>query len=274
MGCPEGHLRMNTRPQNSTVHVSTSEGSAQRGLWLHERSRLEPANVHVWRTWLNQPREAVEQLWKILAADERQRAEKFLFEHLRTRYVVGRGALRMLLGHYLEQAPEDVVLNYGHQGKPELAEGELQFNLSHSHDLALFGFSLNRELGIDVEQVRAISDRDSIANRFFSPSEAEHLSQIPAADQDLAFFECWTRKEAYIKAIGDGLTYPLDGFRVAFGPGRRAELLAVDAQPTEVDRWNLIPIEPAPGYTAALIAERPPWSMTRFHFDPAHWALD
>lgn len=232
---------------------------------------LQADAVHIWRGRLDGTREQVAALWSLLAADEITRANKFLFEHLRTRYVMGRGMLRLLLGHYLDRPAQAIHLAYGPQGKPHLPDGNMPFNLSHSKDLALYAFSLDRQVGIDVEQIRTLEDRDPIAERFFSAPEAAHLLSLDGPDQDRAFFECWTRKEAYIKAIGDGLTYPLDGFEVAFGPGRVPALLSVAANPTEVQRWHLKNLDPAPGFAGAVIVEQPPWQLSTFEFQADHW---
>lgn len=148
----------------------------------------------------------------ILSADERARAGRFFFEHLQRRYTLARAALRVLAGRHLSRAPESLPIAYAGHGKPRLPDSRLQFNLSHSGDLAAYAFSNDVEVGIDIEQIRPVSDRRSIARRFFSARECRALEEEEPAGGDAAFFRCWTRKEAYIKAIGAGLSVPLAGF--------------------------------------------------------------
>ena len=172
---------------------------------------------------------AVQHLWQLLAPDEQARAERFIFHKDRTHFVVARGLLRVLLGRYLQRHPQHLHFCYGPHGKPELApdmgDDTLCFNVSHAHGLALYAVTRQRDLGVDVEHVRPGFAEEHIAERFFSPREVAVLRALPVALQSTAFFACWTRKEAFIKARGDGLSLPLDQFDVAFAPGEPAALL-------------------------------------------------
>ena len=155
--------------------------------------------------------------------------------------------------------PEQLRFNYNSWGKPSLSEqqGGLgpRFNVSHSHELALYGFTRNREIGLDIEYMREDMAGEQIAERFFSRAEVETLRTLPASQQTVAFFNCWTRKEAYLKARGQGLTLPLDDFDVSLSPGQPAQLLSVKSGPQELSRWSLKELQPGQGYVAAVAVE-------------------
>jgi 4'-phosphopantetheinyl transferase len=204
-----------------------------------------------------------ESLGAALSPDERQRAERFHFEKDRGEFIAGRALLRTLLGRYLQREPSQLRFHYGASGKPRLAgeESALRFNLSHSHGLALYAFSRRREIGIDVEQIRSNADAEKIAGRFFSAQEVAVLRSLPEREKEKAFFDCWTRKEAYVKAKGDGLTAPLDGFSVSLSPGDPAALLDVRDDAAEVSRWSLRELDPGPGYAGAIVAEGNDWRL-------------
>ncbi|OGQ77556.1 MAG: hypothetical protein A3F90_11835 [Deltaproteobacteria bacterium RIFCSPLOWO2_12_FULL_60_19] len=224
---------------------------------------LLPDEVHVWRAPLSVSPSQLQTLAPILAAAERQRAERFHFEKDRGEFIAGRAMLRTLLGRYLHREPSQLEFNYGASGKPRLAgeDSSLRFNLSHSHGIALYAFSRDREIGIDVEQVRSNADAEKIAERFFSAQEVAVFRDLPACQREKAFFDCWTRKEAYIKAKGDGLTAALDAFSVSLSPGEPAALLHVRDDPREVSRWSLRELEPGPGYAGAIIVEGNDWRL-------------
>lgn len=225
-----------------------SEGS----LWSSPPSSLsvQPGDVHVWRLALDL---AVEPFLELLQPDELDRANRFYFEKDRKRFAIARGFLRVLLGRYLQTDPKSLMFSYGAYGKPGLEGTSLRFNMSHSGNLALYGFTEGREIGVDVEQERADFTTDDIAGRFFSPFEVESLCRLPGEERVASFFRCWTRKEAYIKATGRGLSQPLDGFDVTLGPGERAALLRNDDGTHE--RWTMAGIDVGPGYAGALAVE-------------------
>lgn len=236
--------------------------------------RLADAEVHVWAAPLDPPAEDVRSYASLLAPDEQARAERFRFERDRRRFSVARGVLRLLLGRYLETEPRRVAFRYESHGKPvlggELAGRGLRFNVSHSGEMALYALARGRELGVDVEEVRPMEDGLQIAERFFSQAEVAAFRALPAEVRDEAFFNCWTRKEAYIKAVGEGLSFPLHAFDVSLAPGEPARLLA-SRDPRQAERWSLRALpDPAPGYRAAVVAEGAGWDVACWRWaDPS-----
>lgn len=221
------------------------------------RYLLEPGEVHVWSTELAQPDDVVDKFWNTLNADEANRANRFHFEKHRRAFIVGRGFLRDLLGRYLDATPESLRFSYGAYGKPAL-NGEhkrtrLRFNMSHSHNLALLAITEDNEIGVDVEYMRADFASADIAQRFFSRAEVATFNTLAEEDRVAAFFRCWTRKEAFIKVTGMGLSQSLDGFDVTLAPGVAAELLRVDRE--DATRWFLSDIDVGSEYAAALAVE-------------------
>ena len=219
---------------------------------------LSSGEVHVWRARLEQPQELQDEFLRTLDLDERERAHRFHFEKHRRRFILGRGFLRLLLGRYLKIAPEEVRFGYGPYGKPSLADEHkasgLRFNASHSHELAVYAFVQEREIGVDVEYVKDDFQSEEIAQRFFSAQEVQMLTALPKHERHAAFFRCWTRKEAYIKAIGSGLSHPLDQFDVTLTADEPAALLR-DAQDTEaIARWSMFNLE-LDHYAGALVVE-------------------
>lgn len=211
-------------------------------------------------------------LRRVLDSDERARADRFKFDRHRRRFIVGRGVLRHVLARLLGRTPASVAFAYGEHGKPSVAGSDVPFNLSNSSDLATIAIGGSSELGVDVERLRSMDDAEAIASRFFSTPEVDAFRSLETEDRDHGFFRCWTRKEAYIKAIGDGLTMPLDRFQVAFGSGEAPRFLAIGDDPEEADAWQLLHFEPAPDYLGALALRGPaPRIRSRF-FDPTRLA--
>jgi 4'-phosphopantetheinyl transferase len=204
-------------------------------------------------------------LWHTLSQDEQVRAGRFRARRDRERYIVAHGLLRAILGLYLKTRPEQIGLRSGPFGKPALCPEQsgaaLRFNLSKSHGLSLFAFARGRELGVDLERIRPRLADGQVAGRFFSPREAALLQALPKEAQAEAFFNCWTRKEAYIKAKGAGLSLPLDQFEVSLTPGGPAALLSARWDPQEAARWSLRALTPASGYAAALAVEGHSWRL-------------
>ena len=208
--------------------------------------------VQIWRVALDRPQVEVAQLERCLAPDEVARTARFHFEHLRRRYVVSRGVLRLLLGRTLSVPAGEIRFQYGAKGKPSLAtehQSDVQFNVAHSHELALVALMRGPALGVDVEYRRQLDDAERIARRFFSPQEVEALMLAPAAERNAAFFRIWTRKEAFIKATGKGLSQPLTAFNVMAQDGQALVHVELDGT---VTRWRLIDLVPDPHYGAAL----------------------
>lgn len=226
--------------------------------------------VHVWRARLDVPPTRAERLLGLLARDERERAERFHFQRDRDRFIAARGLLRSILGGYLNVEPGSLRFDYGARGKPSLApehnpEG-LRFNVSHSQGVALFAVARGRELGVDVERVSARVACEEIAARFFSARESARLFELPEGLRAEAFFNCWTRKEAYIKARGEGLALPLDLFDVSLVPGEPAALLENRIAPEEVSRWSLLELTPWPRFAAAIAVEGRGWRLKCWHW--------
>ena len=226
---------------------------------------LPPGEVHVWRADLEVGAAALQGLRETLSADEQARAERFHFPADRDRYTAGRGILRALLARYLGTSPRDLRFTYNPQGKPAFmpASGteDLRFNMSHSHRMGLFAFAHRREIGVDVEHVRPSLTNDQLPERFFSPQEVAELRALPRSAQTDAFFRCWTRKEAYIKARGGGLSIDLSSFAVSLAPSPLTFLPIIGFDGPEAGRWLLRALEPGDGYAAAVVAEGSDWSL-------------
>lgn len=197
--------------------------------------------------------EAVGAAVAVLSEDERARADRFAFDRDRRRFIVARARLRHLLAARLDTTPETIRFSYGARGKPSLRGSEWRFNVSHCGDLAVFAFCRHREVGVDVESVRPLEDADAIAARFFSPRENAEYRSLQPAHRPRGFFNCWTRKEAFIKATGDGLAHPLDAFDVTLTPDAPARILRVGDRPGTACGWSLECFVPAPGYVAAVV---------------------
>jgi len=223
--------------------------------------RLESGEAHVWLARLDVPPDKLQELRTVLKPDEVARADRFLQAPHRVHSAAARGFLRVLLGRYLDIAPQSVELQFNSYGKPSLAgalaAGGVRFNVSHSHGLALFAFTRGRELGVDIEKIRPDFASADIARRFFSAAESARLLSLTPEVQTKAFFECWTRKEAYIKARGDGLSRRLDTFEVAFGPGVTPAIVSAADEPDAAARWAVHDLQPPEGYCGALMVERP-----------------
>ena len=200
---------------------------------------------------------------QLMSDDELERSNHFKFDHLRDFHVFCRGTLRRILSGYLAVSPDTIRFLYGENGKPFLAtEAALQFNVSHSGSLFVCAVSSNLTIGVDVEEIRPLDDMTSIATHFFSPAEQRHLAKIPEENRTHAFYECWTRKEAVIKATGEGVSRLLDSFEVAFGPGATAQLMHIDDNHSP--SWQMASFEPHPGYVGAVTSPVP-WNSLRIH---------
>jgi 4'-phosphopantetheinyl transferase len=217
---------------------------------------LSHGEVHVWRRSLARYEE-VDVLACVLSEDERLHAARFVFERDAARYIIGRATLRQILGAYLAIAPDRIAFSYGSHGKPALAfpREPLTFNVSHSGDLALYAVSWGRRVGVDIEQARHVDDLHGLAAQVFAPAEREELTSLPADQRTPAFFAGWTRKEAFVKAVGDGLSHPLDTFVVSLDPAKPARLVAVGDTPGAACGWSLHALAADVGYSAALVAE-------------------
>ena len=229
---------------------------------------LPADEVHVWRLPLRPPPGVLRRVEAHLSAAERDRAARFRFAEHRDAFVAGRGIQREILARYAGAAPAAIAYGESPHGKLSLAgdaaESGIRFNVSNAGELALVAVVRDRELGVDLEKLKPMPDGLDIARRFFSEPENRVFAALDQAVRELAFFRCWTRKEAYIKAVGEGLSMPLDRFDVAFAPGEEACLLATRGDPSEAARWSMAGLEPAPGYVGALAVEGGGWRLRRF----------
>jgi 4'-phosphopantetheinyl transferase len=221
--------------------------------------------VHVWRARLAVVAPQVEALAQTLAADERARAQRFHFQRDRTHYIAARGLLRAILGRYLDEQPDRLRFCYSPHGKPALAEAyaadALRFNVSHAHEMALYAITRGREIGIDLEHIRADVTGEHIAARFFAPREVSMLQALPPHRRHEAFLTLWTRKEAYVKARGDGLSLDLTRFDVSRAVVEPATHVTSDGERHELRRWSLRDLAPGPHYVAALAVEGHGWQL-------------
>jgi len=224
-------------------------------------------DIHLWRASLDCEEAVLRRLETSLSAEEKSRAAKFVFAPDRDHFIAARGILRELLARYLEDSPSAVKIAYGKQGKPTLSgpnlDRPLHFNLSHSRGLAVYAFSVRREVGVDLEPIRSDFATDDIAERFFSPAEIKELGSLPPDLKAEGFFQCWTRKEAYIKARGEGLQIPLDSFSVTLTPGEPEQLSSADSA-----RWSLRAFQPAEGYAGAVVGEGNGWELRCWQWNP------
>ena len=219
--------------------------------------------VHVWRVALNESR--APEMRRSLSPDECARADRFHFDRDRNHFIVARSSLRTILGAYLKKNPPELSFSYSNYGKPSLfgepAYDQITFNLSHAKELALIAVTRNRAIGVDIEFIRPEFASEEIAERFFSRPEVSALRALPEDIQSEAFFNCWTRKEAYIKARGEGMSLPLNQFNVSLAPESEAALLGNLRDAGEVSRWSMRELHPGPGYRAALAVEGHDWKL-------------
>ncbi len=231
--------------------------------WLFPPSelKLEPGEVHVWRVGLDCLPSELENYRQILSEAEINRADRFYFERDRSRFTAGRAILRNILGLYLNEAPVKIKFEYGPQGKPALAAelkaeaDKLEFNLTHSNTLALIAVTYNHRIGIDLEYPKENVAISELVERFFAPQEVIVFRGLPPQQQQEAFYNAWTRKEAYMKACGGGLSVGLDRVEVSFVPGQAARILEIGNDRQAAAHWSVKALYPGPGYQAALALE-------------------
>ena len=236
-------------------------GGSHNTEWLTypEHLTLTANEVHVWRALLDIPEDAIARLAGSLSPDEASRSERYHFRRDQKRFLAGRGILRNILARYLAAEPEQIVFSYNAHGKPFLCDPfksmELTFNLSHAHDLALYAVAVKRRVGIDMEFLQREFQWEEIAERFFSHGEQASLRRLPQKERRHAFFTFWTQKEAVLKAVGTGLTDDLKKINVASRP-RRTACPSPAGYPQNIsDIWEVIELDPGPGFTGALAVE-------------------
>lgn len=227
------------------------------GSFSAEVPALPLDEVHIWYASVSQEinTRRIKPLEHLLSHDERQRAERFIFQKDYNQYVSARGLLRVLLSRYTGQNPRELVFAYNPYGKPELDDfsgiEKIYFNLSHSGEIVLFAITRMREVGIDVEQIRPFEYADQIVERYFSDKEKAQFRLLHEDTKIEAFFTCWTRKEAYIKALGRGLSIPLNQFSISFLPGEPARIIDRHTSLSHEVQWTLEDVSPRKGYVAA-----------------------
>jgi len=239
----------------------------------HAELVLHEHEVHAWYASLNLSGDRVCDLTHLLSDEERLRGEQYLFGRDSRRFVVGRALLRLILSGYLDTPPESLTFRYEPNGKPALAgrwQGVLEFNLSHSNENALYAVTRGRKIGVDLEYIRPLPDADDIALRCFSKHENAMLAETRSTERLRTFFEFWTRKEAYIKAIGEGLSFPLDQFDVCLTAGEEERMLSIPGAAPGEPRWTLRALAPDPTYAAALVVEGQGWRLACARW-PTEW---
>jgi 4'-phosphopantetheinyl transferase len=250
-------LRMHTREHTADVQVPFASPP-----------ELAEDEIHLWLLSLEQFANT-EQHWRgLLASEERSRAERFHFTADRLRYTVTRGILRTVLAGYIGGEACGLTFRYSDTGKPSLASphsaAEIRFSVTHSGGVALLAFAMGFDIGVDVEELRQNFDLQAIATRFFSPREQQELAAYPPEQRCEAFFRCWTRKEAYIKATGEGLSVPLQQFDVSLKPADVDCLLATRPDERNAEHWWIQDVSASIGYAAALCGKGRSWALKRF----------
>jgi 4'-phosphopantetheinyl transferase len=228
--------------------------------------RLKTCDVHVWAASLRRSRADLEPLQAILSAEEMARARRFAFEGDRDAYIAGRGILRRLLGRYTNQEPRSIAFACGPKGKPALAantrEAPLQFNLAHTKEEAVFALTRSGAVGIDIERTDREIDAMEVARRFFSPHEIRDFEVLAESERNEGFFLCWTRKEAYVKAVGDGLHVALDSFDVSLKPGEEPTLSCPDGC-----TWHLASFAVTTRCVGAIVTEHTKPEFSFYNWD-------
>ncbi len=246
--------------------VNTVQFPSSHFTWPHPPKTLKLARdeIHVWRAALDLTASRITSLRASLSPDEQARANRFRFDKPREHFITARGLLRAILSRYLHVPPGQLQFRYSPHGKPSLilsGKHTFNFNLSHSERLGLYAVSCAQSIGIDLERVRPVSDMEQLVERFFSVQERAVFRTLPANQKLEAFFACWTRKEAYLKARGEGLTLPLDQFDVSLTPGEPAILLSDRKNPQATSQWSLQDLHPGSEYVAALAVKGDHWQL-------------
>ncbi len=228
---------------------------------LPENLVLEGSDIHLWWSKFAAESAGDDKFWALLSGAEHERADRFRFAVHRKRFVICRGMLRKLLSAYKGIPPDSLQFSYNRYGKPELqtpvAAEPLHFNVSHSDQTIVIALTRAAPLGVDVEYMRRKTDYRNIAKRFFATAEWEDLCNVPQALRRRAFYNCWTRKEAYIKALGSGLSTSLNSFVVTLRPEHAPRVVLVDGDPRQAKDWSLYHFNPDPDTVGALAIKHP-----------------
>lgn len=234
---------------------------------------LDDGTIHIWRIALAESESRLEHFRNLLTVEECERADRFLFDEHRRRFIVSRGQLRVLLGLYIDVVPRAVEFRYTNLGKPYFASGvsdpHIEFNLTNSSDWALLAVTLGTELGIDMEKIREMTNMEGLAQRFFAQPEIDAIVEHPGqAKRQQAFFRCWTRKEAFLKAIGAGLTFPLDQVCVTVDDRDDMRIEWIEDDDEDAEGWTLRHIEPVEHFVGALARKDDAEDVQSWH-----WAI-
>ncbi len=230
--------------------------------------------VHIWQADLDLKSDHRDILWwPLLSEREKSRAVRFHFELDRNRYIVAHGTLRQLLGRYLNIQAQKVHFKYGDYGKPELdavhADNEITFNMSHSNGIALYAFARRSLIGVDIERIKEVPDMDAVAGQFFSAKETDNFNKLGQAEKIRAFYRCWTVKEAFVKAIGHGLHFPMDSIDVCIDPDKSARLIQVGGDAKEASQWWIQELKFGNGMAAAFAARGGPFQVHYAQWPPS-----
>ena len=221
---------------------------------------ISSSDVHIWRMLLDEHSSHIESIKRNLSTDELLRAEKFYFEKDQNRFIMARGILRIILAGYLGMKPHEIRFEYTPFGKPQVAEKNdnesIHFNLSQSENVVLYAITLNRNIGIDVERIKDSIDVVQVANRFFSPGEINALKRCNRENLAEIFFQYWTRKEALIKAMGKGVSFPLEQIDVTLINGKTLSPIKIITSINDDSDWHIQDLFPAAGYKAAIAVEK------------------
>lgn len=242
-------------------------------MWQIPETRISlfEHDLHIWKSSLNVDNQRFQFLKSLLSKDELRRAERFYFDKDKKQFVVGRGILRVLLGTYLEVNPQKLEFQYNKYGKPFIqnrCRTNLHFNLSHSKDMLVLAFTKNANVGVDIEYLRSDFDVVRLARQFFSKREVNELLTTPTDLLKIAFLNCWTRKEAFIKAKGKGLSIPLNKFDVSLFPGKPAVLRYFFENPKEISQWFLHEVKNiGEGYISSVAVKDHPRCIKNWEYD-------
>jgi 4'-phosphopantetheinyl transferase len=223
----------------------------------------------IWQVALDQPADVARDCESILCLSETVRANRYATLQLRSRFIVGRASLRSILGHYLTEAAQHISISESRYGKPFLPDHSLWFNVSHSHDRMLCAVTPCGPIGIDIERISAARDLQGIAQRYFAAGEYRRFEGLRDCDRLRGFYECWTRKEAFIKATGAGLSQDLKSFEVAFGPGESPQLLVLQHACDLAADWGLTDIDVGGDFCGAVVYRAPEPKINMRRFEPA-----
>ena len=226
-------------------------------------NQLSASEIHIWCTSLELP---VSRFQNMLSFDEKARAERYHSQDDANRFIIRRGMLRTLLGYYLDVEPGQIQFCYGKNGKPGIVDqpsrAEIYFNLAHTDNLALYGFTRDNEIGVDIEYIKDIPEMERIVEIYFTAGEREIFHTLPESKKNEVFFNCWTRKEAIVKMIGDGVSWPLDEVDVLTVPAEPNSLQEIEGDMKVASRWSVQGLKPAAGCSAAIAVDGPIWRVS------------